>query len=162
MGSLTRLIDADRVTKHSARRGATRMRLRSRLNWFVALAVLGYAASPAGAQPASGSNGTGGGGGTAGGQVGFQQKVNLTPEQQVGESDNVLSYVGQASQVVGRRLQQARQQHDVVKVLCLNDKLSQIDVAGRSVTERKSALAAAAGRHDKELSNHEDTILSVL
>ena len=32
----------------------------------------------------------------------------------------------------------ARQQRDVVKMLCLNDKLSQIDVAGRSADERKT------------------------
>jgi hypothetical protein len=136
------------------------MRLRSRLKWFITFAVVGYAASPAGAQTAST---------TAappppptGGQVGFQRRVTLTPEQQLGEVEGHIKYINSASQVVGRRLQQARQQHDVVKMLCLNDKLSQIDVAGRTAEERKAAHASAVGRHDVELSNHEYTILTVL
>ena len=135
------------------------MRFRSRLRWFLALAVLGYAASPAGAQTQQ----QGGGSTPAfGGQVGFQGRVTLTPEQEVAEADRVSSFISNASHVVSRRLQAARQEHDVVKVLCLNDKLSQIDVAGKSAQDRKGALAAAAGRHDTELSNHEYTILSVL
>ncbi|HEY2516316.1 MAG TPA: hypothetical protein VGI39_35840, partial [Polyangiaceae bacterium] len=85
----------------------------------------------------------------------------MTPEQQLAEVEGHLKYMSQASQIVGRRLQQARQQRDVVKMLCLNDKLSQIDVAGRSAEERKAAHAAAVGRHDTELSNHEYTILTV-
>jgi len=50
----------------------------------------------------------------------------------------------------------------VVKTLGLNDKLNQLDVALRSATERKRALDLAAGRGDKDLTNHEFTILSVL
>jgi hypothetical protein len=135
------------------------MRFRSRLRWFVAVAVLGYAASPAGAQtPSSGGPPAG----PSSGQVGFQGRVNLTPEQQVAEAETVSSFISNASQVVSRRLQAARQEHDVVKTLCLNDKLSQIDVAGKSAQDRKGALTAAAGRHDTELSNHEYTILTVL
>jgi hypothetical protein len=135
------------------------MRLRARLKWFVALAVLGYAASPAGAQTSAPSGGLAT---TGSGQVGFQGRVTLTPEQEVAEAEAVVSYVSNSSQVVSRRLQAARQQHDVVKVLCLNDKLSQIDVAGKSAQDRKGALTLAAGRHDVELSNHEFTILTVL
>jgi hypothetical protein len=98
----------------------------------------------------------------AGGQVGFRGRVNLTPEQQAAEADSIVSYASNASQTIGRRLAAARLQHDVVKVLCLNDKLSQVDVAGKSAQDRKNAHASAVGRHDTELSNHEFTILSVL
>jgi hypothetical protein len=133
------------------------MRLRSRLKWFVSFAVLAYAASPAGAQtspppPPQGVDA----------HVGFQARVGVTPEQQVAEGAGVLTYISQASQVVGRRLAAARQQKDVVKMLCLNDKLSQIDVAGRSAGDRDHSLQAAAGRHDVELANHEYTIVGVL
>src|SRR5580658_3254022 len=108
MGSLTLRIDADRVGTHSARRGAITMRFRSRLRWFVAVAVLGYAASPAGAQtPSSGGPPAG----PSSGQVGFQGRVNLTPEQQVAEAETISSFVSNASQVVSRRLQAARQEH---------------------------------------------------
>jgi len=141
------------------------MQLRSRMKWFVALAILGYAASPAGAQTA-GSAGAQGAGSTNGrpssGQVGFQGRVSLTPEQQAGEAENIVNFASNASQTVARRLQAARQQHDVVKVLCLNDKLSQVDVAGKSAQDRRTAHASAVGRHDTELANHEFTILTVL
>ncbi len=63
---------------------------------------------------------------------------------------------------VRRQLETARAQRDVVKTLCLNDKLNQLDVAIRSSRERRDALAAAAQRSDGDLSNHEFTILRVL
>lgn len=50
----------------------------------------------------------------------------------------------------------------MVKTLCLNDKLNQLDVAIRSARERKQALDAAASRNDADLSSHEFTIISVL
>ena len=134
------------------------MRLRSRLKWFVSFALLAYAASPAGAQTPAAPPATQG----VDAQVGFKARVAVTPEQQVAEGASVLSYISQASQVVGRRLGVARQQKDVVKMLCLNDKLSQIDVAGRSAGDRNRSLQAAAGRHDSELTNHEYTIVRVL
>jgi hypothetical protein len=88
--------------------------------------------------------------------------VALTPEQQTAEAENIVSFVANASQTVSRRLAAARLQHDVVKVLCLNDKLSQVDVAGKSAQDRRTAHSAAVGRHDSELANHEFTILTVL
>ena len=61
-----------------------------------------------------------------------------------------------------RQLETARAQRDVVKTLCLNDKLNQIDVAIRSARERRQALELAANRKDADLANHEFTILTVL
>jgi hypothetical protein len=63
---------------------------------------------------------------------------------------------------VRRQLDTARQARDVVKSLCLSDKLSQIDVATRSARDRQTALQAAAARGDAELSNHEFTMMTVL
>jgi hypothetical protein len=57
---------------------------------------------------------------------------------------------------------EAREKRDVVKTLCLNDKLTQLNVAVTSATERRDALAAAAKRGDADLANHEFTIMSVL
>jgi len=80
----------------------------------------------------------------------------------VTQADTLIARMEQAAAAVRRQLEQARQQRDVVKTLCLNDKLSQIDVATRSAQDRKGALVAAAQRNDAELSNHEFTILTVL
>jgi len=138
------------------------MRLRSKLTWIVTLAALAYAASPAGAQPAQPGTGAGRAGVSADAQVGFKQRVQLTPQEEVTQADGLIVRMEAAAATVRRQLEQARTQRDVVKTLCLNDKLSQIDVATRSAQDRKGSLAAAAQRNDAELSNHEFTILTVL
>jgi hypothetical protein len=142
------------------------MRLRSTLNWFFAFALLAYVASPAGAQPnAAGAPATGApaaGTDATGGTVGFQRKTSLTPQEQLGESAKHIGRMEQAGAGVRKMLEEARKQRDVVKTLCLNDKLSQIDVAVRSGRDRRTALQAAVVRNDAELSNHEFTIVTVL
>src|SRR5512140_1013517 len=144
------------------------MRLRQNLKhfrWVITAAVLAYAASPAGAQPANPGGGAGGGASATGStdaQVGFQRKTQLSPQEQVVEGERAIQRMEQAAAGVRKQLQAAREARDVVKTLCLNDKLSQIDVATRSARDRKSSLQAAATRNDAELSNHEFTILTVL
>jgi hypothetical protein len=137
------------------------MRVRSSLKLVFTFAVLAYAASPAGAQtPAAGAGATGGA--DANGTVGFQRKTSLTPQEQLGESAKHIARMEQSASGVRKMLEEARKQRDVVKTLCLNDKLSQIDVAIRSGRDRRTQLQAAVGRNDAELSNHEFTILTVL
>jgi hypothetical protein len=59
-------------------------------------------------------------------------------------------------------LEQARAQRDVVKTLCLNDKLNQIDVASRSAQDRHSALRNAVNTNEADLATHDFTILRIL
>ena len=63
---------------------------------------------------------------------------------------------------VRRQLEEARAARDVVKVLCLNDKLTQLDVAIRSARDRYAAFMSAAERGDLERTRHEFTVLQVL
>ena len=93
---------------------------------------------------------------------GLSRQVNLTPAEQLQQSDGFLARMEGARATVRRQLEQARAARDVVKTLCLNDKLNQIDVAIRSARERRQALELAANRKDADLSNHEFTILTVL
>ena len=95
----------------------------------------------------------------AAGQVG---QVKLTPAEELAQSEQLMSRMDSSRAGVRRQLETARAQRDVVKTLCLNDKLNQLDVAIRSARERRDALAAAAQRSDADLANHEFTILSVL
>ena len=127
------------------------MRLSSKLKWIGAVAALAALTVPALAQTDS-----------AGGQVSFQKQQQLTPQQQIVEADSQISRMEQASGNVRRQLEAARAARDVVKTLCLNDKLSQIDVATRSAKDRRQSLQLAIGRNDSELGNHEFTILTVL
>jgi len=127
------------------------MRLGSRLKWLAVVAIAAAVSVPAGAQTDG-----------AEAQVGFQRKAQLTPAQQVTEANSQITRMEQGASAIRRQLEEARAQRDVVKVLCLNDKLSQADVAIRSAKDRQASLQLAASRNDAELSNHEFTILTVL
>jgi hypothetical protein len=94
--------------------------------------------------------------------AGLARQVTLTPAEQLSQSDAFLARMESARSSVRRQLETARSQRDVVKTLCLNDKLTQIDVAIRSARERRQGLELAVNRRDTDLSGHEFTILAVL
>src|SRR4051812_12637314 len=56
----------------------------------------------------------------------------------------------------------AREQRDIVKSLCLDDKLNQMDMALRTAGEHLHALEQAARTGDRDAANHERTLLGVL
>jgi hypothetical protein len=118
--------------------------------------VLGVAGS------ATAQSGSAGASGSATGQVGFERRPQLSVQDELSQSSLILSRLDQGAATVRRQLESAREARDVVKTLCLNDKLSQIDVAIRSGRDRQTALQAAAQRNDSDLANHEFTILTVL
>jgi hypothetical protein len=94
--------------------------------------------------------------------IGMQRQVNLSPQEQLAQADAFIARMGVTGANVRRMLEQARAQRDVVKTLCLNDKLNQIDVAVRSAQDRRASLEQASLRKDVDLSSHEFTILTVL
>lgn len=126
------------------------------LKWVVALGAVAYFASPAIAQqpPAPAP--------AADAQVGFAKKTQLTPQEQLVEAQRRLARMQTQSTAIRKKLQAARQSRDVVKTLCLNDKLSQIDTANRTATDRTAALRSSVNRNDVEGANHEYSVLAVL
>ena len=133
------------------------MRIPSTLKWAMAVVIAALAAGTAAAQPSSGTAGT------DNGQVPFQRKTTLTPQEQLQESQKHLVRVESAGAGVRKMLAEARQQRDVVKTLCLNDKVSQVDVALRTAKDRhQQLLEDAVKRNDGELANHNFTIVTVL
>lgn len=135
------------------------MHPRTTLRWIgIAGLVLGVA-GPATAQSPRSPSATSG---SADGQVGFERRSAASPQEELSQAESALARIDQASGTVRRQLEKARAARDVVKTLCLNDKLSQIDVAGRSGRDRQAALQSAVQRNDVELANHEFTILTVL
>jgi Spy/CpxP family protein refolding chaperone len=138
---------------------------RPNLKSLVVVALALAAASPVFAQgnaPAAGADASSPSNPQANGQVGFQRRQQLSPQDELLEGDRTIARMEGASALIRSQLGKARAERDVVKTLCLNDKLSQADVAVRSGRDRNSALKEAVGRNDSELSNHEFTILSVL
>src|SRR5262245_4703437 len=64
--------------------------------------------------------------------AGLSRQVNLSPAEQLAQSEMYIGQMEGARTGVRSQLQTARAQRDVVKTLCLNDKLNQMDVAIRS------------------------------
>ena len=73
-----------------------------------------------------------------------------------------LPAMDRAAAGVRRQLQAAREEKDVVKSLCLNDKLNQVDLATRTATDRMSGLEAAVAANDAERVKHQYTVILVL
>jgi hypothetical protein len=94
--------------------------------------------------------------------LGLQQRVGLSPAEQASEAQEILARMDSQRAAVRRMLEEARAQRDVVKTLCLDDKLNQIDVASRNARDRKTAIDSAAQRKDADLASHEFTVLGVL
>ena len=60
-----------------------------------------------------------------------------SPADQALSASDVLERMDSARSTVRRMLEEARSQRDVVKTLCLDDKLNQIDVAIRTAGDHK-------------------------
>jgi len=86
----------------------------------------------------------------------------VTPQQMRIQAQSFLPQMDQSAQTVRRQLEQSRESRDVVKVLCLNDKLNQIDVAIRAARDRIPSLMAALDKNDAENARHEFAVLQVL
>jgi hypothetical protein len=70
------------------------------------------------------------------------------PPDPVAAATAVVDEIQATGTVVRNRLRDARARRDVVKVLCLDDKLNRIDLTARSARELRDALLAAAAQHD--------------
>jgi len=91
-----------------------------------------------------------------------KEAANLTPAQMVDQAKGMMPQMDRAAATVRRQLSVAREQKDVVKALCLNDKLNQIDLAIRTASDRIGGLQAAAAANDQERSKHQYTVILVL
>lgn len=86
----------------------------------------------------------------------------LTPQQMLENAKGFLPAMDRGATTVRRQLALAREQKDVVKALCLNDKLNQIDLAIRTAQDRVTGLEAAVSANDVERSRHQYTVVLVL
>jgi len=86
----------------------------------------------------------------------------MTPQQMAAAAKALLPAMDKAAAVIRRELTMAREKKDVVKALCLNDKLNQVDLASRTATDRVAGLEAAAAANDVERARHQYTVVLVL
>jgi len=88
--------------------------------------------------------------------------VSLTPPQMLARARGFKPMMDGDAALVQRQTNEAKQKHDVVKSLCLGDKLSQIHVAVSTAGGRIDALEAAVTHNDADGAKHEFTIVQVL
>jgi len=93
----------------------------------------------------------------AGGDAG-----QMTPAQMAAAAKALLPTMDKSALVIRRELTMAREQKDIVKSLCLNDKLNQVDLAIRTASDRVGGLDAAAAANDAERARHQYTVVLVL
>ncbi len=91
-----------------------------------------------------------------------QQDVNLTLPQMLQRARAFKPMMDNDAAAVQRQASDAKLRHDVVKSLCLSDKLSQIHVAVSTASGRVDTLEAAVNHNDADRAKHEFTIVQVL
>ena len=91
-----------------------------------------------------------------------QQDVNLTLPQMLQRARAFKPMMDNDAAAVQRQASDAKLKHDVVKSLCLSDKLSQIHVAVSTASGRVDTLEAAVNHNDSDRAKHEFTIVQVL
>ncbi len=129
----------------------------------------------AGAQePAAGgaAGGTGGNASNAAGgvapagdssaNIAFSNAANLTPDEQVKQGDKIVAHIGSTVANVGAAVQKAQTERDPVKMVCLEDKQTQLVTTQDAAKDRFTSLKADVGRGDAEGATHDYRMLLVL
>lgn len=81
----------------------------------------------------------------------IRQEAQATLDRMEADADNI-----------SRQLRRAREEKDVVKTLCLDDKLNQMNVAARSASDRVASIDAAVASGNAERAQHDDAVLGAL
>jgi hypothetical protein len=100
--------------------------------------------------------------GTPAREVKGGQDVNLTPTQML---ERVRAHVPEMEKLratVSEQLAEARKKKDVVKALCLDDKVKQMKLATDTAKDRVVDLTSAVSQNDPDRSKHEFTVIQVL
>jgi hypothetical protein len=90
------------------------------------------------------------------------QDVNLTPPQMLARVQNLIPELEKQRGAVALQLKDAKEKKDVVKSLCLDDKVKQMKLASDTAKDRVIALSSAVSQNDGDRSKHEFTVIQVL
>lgn len=116
---------------------------------------LGLAVGVAGAQTTPAANGENSA------EVGQRRVANLSGPDQVREANAIVEEVRRIRRQVSDRLDESRVAEDIIKVNCLNDKLTQIDVTLRSAQEHQELLSTAVSSNNDGQRNHEFVLMTI-
>lgn len=90
------------------------------------------------------------------------ERANLTPQEQVDQAQRIIQRGEDLSRRVASQLDEARQERDIIRVTCINDKLTQINANLRTAQDRFTNLQDAVAAADTGRGNHEYTVMIVL
>lgn len=82
-----------------------------------------------------------------------------TSAEQVATARSAVQRGSVLAQRISAMLEEARREADIIRVTCLNDKLTQVNANMRTAQNRMTAFETAA---DPDTRNHEATVLGVL
>lgn len=88
--------------------------------------------------------------------------TKMTGDEMVQKAETTLAKLRGIRKYVQNLLEQARKAKDIIKVTCLNDKLTQINVNIRTYEDRIQSLKNAIKVGDKSARDHEFKVLIVL
>ncbi len=96
------------------------------------------------------------------GELPVRRRAQLTPAEQVAEALQIEERGTQLSRRLLAMLDEARRERDIIRVTCVNDKLTQVNAHLRTVGSRRESLQEAVDTGDESRRNHEFTVLTVL
>jgi len=132
----------------------------SRVKWTAHLGLaLVFAAASVFAQPAPGT--PAGAGGKAEARVPFGKGSQLTAQEQLNQTDAYLDKMDAVAAEVERLAQKAKEEKDIIKLNCVNDKKAQILSHRDNARQYRESLKLAASRGDDGARNHEFAKLTI-
>ena len=90
------------------------------------------------------------------------QDVSLSPPQMLERVRGMIPEMDQLRGTVAGQLADAKRKKDVVKALCLDDKVKQMKLATDTAKDRVVDLTSAVSQNDPDRSKHEFTVIQVL
>ena len=88
--------------------------------------------------------------------------VSLTPPQMLTRVRSMIPQMDLQRGIVVGQLAEAKKRKDVVKALCLDDKIKQMKLATDTAKDRVLDLTASVTQNDGDRSKHEFTVIQVL
>lgn len=88
--------------------------------------------------------------------------VSLTPQQMLDRVRAIVPEMDSSRAAVSQQLNDAKDRKDVVKALCLDDKVKQMKLATDTAKDRVVDLNSAVTQNDADRSRHEFTVIQVL
>ena len=126
-------------------------------NALLLASILGLTAGVTLAQTAAGGEGAPGGA-----EAEVRRLADITDADMLAEAEAVEGRATRLSSRMMRMLDESRQDRDIIRVTCLNAKLTETHATQSSIEARAAAVRESINSGDSSRRNHEYTVLSVL